>query len=127
MKRFIARGLMPFRHLLLLVGMFALVPPVQAADGVIEDVVSITTADGVVLPALLVYPDAGMNTNGPAILHLHGGPGGSPIRINSAARYAATGLARAGYTNLSIETRHATRYTFTRFDEVIEDIRGGVD
>ncbi|NKB42938.1 MAG: hypothetical protein GKS03_01545 [Alphaproteobacteria bacterium] len=127
MKRSIARGLMPFRHLLPLIGLLAFTSVAHAADGVTEDVVSMTTADGVVLPALLVYPDAGMNTNGPAILHLHGGPGGSPIRINSAARYAATGLAMAGYTNLSIESRHATRYTFTRFDEVIEDIRGGVD
>lgn len=100
---------------------------VQAADGVSEEVISFTTSDGVVLPAVLAYPDSGMNVNGPAVLHLHGGPGGSPLRVSSAARYAAEGLARAGYTNLSIETRHATRYSFTRFDEVIEDIRGGVD
>lgn len=115
------------RFFLPLIFVFASVLPAQGADGITEDVVSFTTADGVVLPALLVYPDSGMNTNGPAVLHLHGGPGGSPIRVNSAARYVATGLAGAGYTNLSIETRHATRYSFTRFDEVIEDIRGGVD
>ena len=101
--------------------------PVYAADGVTEEVVTFTTADGVILPAVLLYPEAGLNSHGPAILHLHGGPGGSPIRPNSAARYAATGLAQQGYANLSIETRHATRYSFTRFDEVIEDIRGGVD
>lgn len=98
-----------------------------AAEGVAEEVISFTTSDGVELPAVFAYPDTGMNVNGPAVLHLHGGPGGSPLRVSSAARYAAEGLARAGYTNLSIETRHATRYSFTRFDEVIEDIRGGVD
>ncbi|MDG2242773.1 MAG: alpha/beta hydrolase [Rhodospirillaceae bacterium] len=127
MKRSITKSFTPISSFLLIVGLLASPSPTMAADGIKEDVVSITTADGVVLPALLVYPDAGLNTNGPAILHLHGGPGGSPIRVNSAARYAATGLAQAGYTNLSIETRHATRYSFTRFDEVIEDIRGGVD
>ena len=110
---------MPFRYLLVLIGFLALQLSARAAEGVREDVVSFTTADGVVLPALLIYPEAGMNTNGPAVLHLHGGPGGSPVRVSSAARYAAEGLARAGYTNLSIETRHATRYSFTRFDEVI--------
>ena len=98
-----------------------------AADAVVEEVVSYTTEDGVQLPALLIYPESGMNSNGPAVVHIHGGPGGSLLRTNSAARYVAAGLARAGYTNLSIETRHATRYSFTRFDEVIEDIRGGVD
>lgn len=107
--------------------LFLLVPSTaHAADGVVEEVVSFVTADGVKLPAILTYPETGMNIHGPALLHLHGGPGGSPIRVNSAARYAAAGLARAGYTNLSIETRHATRYSFTRFDEVIEDVRGGV-
>ena len=99
----------------------------HGADGVVEEVVSFTTDDGVELPAVLVYPDSGMNINGPAVLHLHGGPGGSPVRLNSAARYVANGLAQAGYTNLSIESRHASRYSFTRFDEVIEDIRGGID
>ena len=118
---------MPFRYLLVLIGFLALPLSARAAEGVREDVVSFTTADGVVLPALLIYPEAGMNTNGPAVLHLHGGPGGSPVRVSSAARYAAEGLARAGYTNLSIETRHATRYSFTRFYEVIEDVRGGID
>lgn len=98
-----------------------------AADGVAEEIISFTTSDGVVLPAVFAYPESGMNVNGPAVLHLHGGPGGSPLRVSSAARYAAEGLARAGYTSLSIETRHATRYSFTRFDEVIEDIRGGVE
>lgn len=102
-------------------------PMARAAEGLSEEVISFTTSDGVVLPAVLLHPDSGMNVNGPAVLHLHGGPGGSPLRVSSAARYAAEGLALAGYTNLSIETRHATRYSFTRFDEVIEDIRGGVD
>ena len=118
---------MRFRFLLPLIYVFASVPPTQGAEGITEDVVSFTTADGVVLAALLVYPTSGMNTNGPAVLYLHGGPGGSPVRVNSVSRYVAAGLASAGYTNLSIETRHATRYSFTRFDEVIEDIRGGVD
>ncbi|MDG2321037.1 MAG: hypothetical protein P8L79_12330 [Rhodospirillaceae bacterium] len=98
-----------------------------AANGVVEEVISFVTNDGVELPAILTHSESGMNINGPAILHLHGGPGGSPIRVNSAARYVAEGLAQAGYTNISIETRHATRYSFTRFDEVIEDIRGGID
>ncbi|MFL2771790.1 MAG: serine aminopeptidase domain-containing protein [Rhodospirillaceae bacterium] len=99
----------------------------QAADGVIETVISFVTDDGVELPAILSYPESGMNIYGPAVLHLHGGPGGSPISLNSAARYAAAGLAKDGYTNLSIETRHATRYAFTSFDEVVEDIRAGID
>lgn len=98
-----------------------------AADGVVEDIVAFVTDDGVELPAILTYPERGMNIHGPAVMHLHGGPGGSPIRPSSAARYAAAGLAKAGYTNLSIETRHASRYSFTRFDEVVEDIRGGID
>lgn len=118
---------MVFNRICLAALLVGFVSNAHAAEGVIEEVVSFTTDDGVQLPAILAYPENGMNIYGPAILHLHGGPGGSPVRVNSAARYAASGLARAGYTNLSIETRHATRYSFTRFDEVIEDIRGGVD
>ncbi len=117
-------ALRPFIVAFFLIGLSV---SVDASEGVIEEVVSFTTNDGVQLPALLIYPQSGMNVNGPAVLHLHGGPGGSPVRTNSAARYVAGGLAQAGYTNLSIESRHASRYSFTRFDEVIEDIRGGVD
>lgn len=105
----------------------ALSPVAYAEEGISEEVITFTAGDGVRLPALFTYPEDGMNIYGPAILHLHGGPGGSPVRSSSAARYAATGLAQAGYTNLSIETRHATRYAFTQFDEVVEDIRGGID
>ena len=110
----------------LAISLIGTVSNTHAADGVIEEVLSFKTDDGVELPAILAYPESGANIHGPAVLHLHGGPGGSPLRVDSAARYVASGLARAGYTNLSIETRHATRYSFTRFDEVIEDIRGGV-
>ena len=118
---------MMFGRILILAMALAVSCMAQAAEGVVEEVVSFTTDDGVELSAILAYPESGMNINGPAVLHLHGGPGGSPVRTNSAARYVAEGLAQAGYTNLSIETRHATRYSFTRFDEVIEDIGGGID
>ena len=121
----LVRTYIPVAGFLALVMVLSL--PVRSAEGIVEEVVSFKASDGVELPSLFTYPATGMNIHGPAILHLHGGPGGSPVRANSAARYSANGLARAGYTNLSIETRHATRYAFTRFDEVIEDIRGGID
>jgi len=97
------------------------------AGVVVEEVISLTTDDGVRLPAILMYPSEGMDVHSPAIVHIHGGPGGSPISADSAARYVAEELAGAGYTNLSVESRHASRYPFTLFDEVVIDVQAAVD
>ncbi len=91
------------------------------------EVGTVTTNDGVTLPIVMTYPASGVNTGGAAILHLPDGPGISAVQPNVTSRYVAGGLARLGYTSLSLEPRYAQSYAFSRFDDAINDVRAAVD
>lgn len=87
----------------------------------------VTSSDGVSLPAVLTTPATGVNTAGAAILHLPDGPGISAVQPSMASRAIAAGLARLGYSSLSIEPRYVQSYAFSRFDDAINDVRAAVD
>lgn len=97
------------------------------ADAPAFEVGTVTTSDGVTLPMVLTYPASGVNTGGAAILHLPDGPGISTAQPAVTSRYVASGLARLGYTSLSLEPRYVQSYAFSRFDDGINDIRAAVD
>ncbi|MSO72946.1 MAG: alpha/beta fold hydrolase [Rhodospirillaceae bacterium] len=88
---------------------------------------TITTADGVQLPAILSYPASGLNPTGPVLIHLLDGPGVSAARAGEPARFVANALARRGYTSLTLEPRYARSYPFSRFDEGVTDVRAAVE
>jgi len=91
------------------------------------ELAAVTTSDGVTLPTVLTTPVTGANAGGAVILHLPDGPGSSAARPTDTARYVATGLARQGYTSLSLEPRYVQSYAFGRFDDAIHDVRAAVD
>lgn len=98
-----------------------------AGDGMTVDLATVTTADGVALPAVFTFPAGGMNTGGAAVLHLPDGPGGGVMRPSDPARYVAAGLARLGYTSLALEPRYVQSYAFSRFDDAVNDVRAAMD
>lgn len=98
-----------------------------AAEAPTYEVSTVTTSDGVTLPIVLTIPAGGVNTAGAAILHLPDGPGVSAVQPAVTSRYVAAGLARLGYTSLSLEPRYVQSYAFSRFDDAINDVRAAVD
>ncbi|MDX2142665.1 MAG: alpha/beta fold hydrolase [Rhodospirillaceae bacterium] len=107
---------------------FAQTAPARAATGAItQDVLTLTTADGVSLPALLSTPAAGYNPSSPAIVFIPDGPGLSPLRAGTPPRFLAEALAARGYVSLGLETRLTARYSFSRFDESVTDVKAAVD
>ncbi len=57
----------------------------------IQEIVSLPAEDGVQVAAVLTFPRQGMNIHGPAVVHHHGGPGGTPTVV--APRWMAECLA----------------------------------
>ncbi len=98
-----------------------------AAEAPAFELGTVTTSDGVTLPTVLTYPAGGVNTSGAAILHLPDGPGISSAQPAVTSRYVANGLARLGYTSLSLEPRYVQSYAFSRFDDAVNDVRAAVD
>ncbi|MCB2107185.1 MAG: alpha/beta hydrolase [Rhodobacteraceae bacterium] len=101
--------------------------PAAAQTAPSHEIMTLMTADGVQLPAVLSYPASGFNANAPVIVHIPDGPGLSPLDASSPARFVADALALKGYGNLSLETRLSTSYPFSRFDETVTDIKAAVD
>ena len=99
----------------------------QQASSTTQEIVTVTTADGLHLPSVFTAPAGGAYSGGPAILHLPDGPGTSSLRADDAARFAAEGLAQQGYVNLSLETRYVQSYAFSEFDDAIADVRAAID
>ena len=99
----------------------------QQLSSVTQEIVTVTTSDGLQLPAVFTSPAGGAYSGGPAILHLPDGPGISPVRAADAARFAAEGLAERGFVNLSLEPRYVQSYAFSRFDDAVADVRAAVD
>ena len=122
-----------FAKLLLVVAASLALVPVsfdvraQQPIAITQEIVTITTPDGLQVPAVFTYPAVGAYSGGPAILHLPDGPGASPVRVADAARFAAEGLAKRGFVNLSLEPRYVQSYAFSRFDDAINDVRAAVD
>lgn len=91
----------------------------------IQEIVSLPAEDGVRVAAVLTFPRQGMNIHGPAVVHHHGGPGGTPT--GGAPRWMAEGLAARGYTSLSLKSRHSSGHPWRMFAEATLDIKAAVD
>jgi alpha-beta hydrolase superfamily lysophospholipase len=102
-------------------------PARTARAAVAQEIVTLGAGDGLQVPGLMTMPAVGAPSGGPIVIHLPEGPGGGPLRAGDPARFLATGLARAGYPNLSIETRHSMQYPFSRFEEAFADVKAAVD
>lgn len=96
-------------------------------DGIVQRIVDLRASDGQRVPGVLMTPAAGIDPYSPAVVLLHGGPFGHPIRTQSAARFVAEGLACRGYTTLSILSRHAGGYYLTPLADGSRDIAAAVD
>ncbi|TAK98410.1 MAG: alpha/beta fold hydrolase [Rhodospirillaceae bacterium] len=92
-----------------------------------EEIVNLTSADGLQIPGVLTWPAGPMVPAGPVILDLPDGPGGGPLRAADTARYMAQGLAHLGYASLSLETRHTAQYPFGGFDDAFADVKAAID
>jgi len=99
----------------------------RTAGAVAQDILSITTPDGLQLPAVLHAPAAGFNPQSPVLVFLPDGPGVSPLKSSDPARFLAEGMAARGYAGLSLETRLTSRYAFSRFDESVTDVKAALD
>jgi len=98
-----------------------------AGGPISQEILTITTPDGLQLPAVLSAPAAGYSAANPAIIFLPDGPGLSPLKSSDASRYLAEAMAARGYVALSLETRLTSRYTFSRFDESVTDVKAAID
>ncbi len=103
------------------------VVPRLSSQPIAQEVITVTTPDGLQLPAVLTTPATGFNALSPAVVFLPDGPGLSPIRSSDASRFLAEALAGQGYVSLSLETRLTARYAFSRFDESVTDVKAALD
>ncbi len=101
--------------------------PTRREPPPVQEILTLSAADGLQIPAILTSPAAGVSSGGPIVIHIPDGPGGSPARRTEAARYLAVALAKLGYPNLSLETRHVMQFPFTRFEEAFADVKAAVD
>ncbi len=99
------------------------VPPRDASY--VQQIIALAGAGDVEVAAVLTHPAAGINPYAPGIVHVHGGPGGTPL--GGAPRFAAERLAARGYTNISILLRHSRQYPWMAFEEGTADIKAAVD
>ena len=91
----------------------SLSPKLDAADLVDSSVVRFKARDGMEIPNILWKPHQASATNkAPALLMVHGGPGGQTTRAYS---YVAQYLANHGYVVLGINNRGSSGYGKTFF------------
>ncbi len=93
-------------------------PEVNPANLVDARVVRFPSYDGVAIPSLLYRPlDASAANRAPAVLYIHGGPGGqSRVGYNALVQY----LANHGYVVLAVNNRGSGGYgkTFGKLDDL---------
>ncbi|MBI3949852.1 MAG: alpha/beta fold hydrolase [Acidobacteria bacterium] len=99
--------------------------PANNPSGIVQEIITLTAEDGVQVPAILTYPSSGINIYTPALIHHHGGPGGTPL--GGAPRFIAERLAARGYTNVSIKSRHSSGHPWIPFEKATLDIKAAVN
>jgi len=97
----------------------------QAPRKIVQELIYLNGENGAQIPAILTYPATGINTHSPALVHVHGGPGGGPL--SGAPRFAAEGLAERGYTSVSIKLRQSSGQVWMNFSSATPDIKAAVD
>ena len=105
--------------------LFAAVPTLAQERPYRQEVLSLTAADGRVVPTLISFPKSGMNFNAPAIIHCQGGPGASPLE--GSGPWIAAGLAEHGYTVIAPMIRHGDALFDTDFKDYARDVKAAID
>lgn len=95
--------------------------------GNVHEVIELIADDGVVIPALLMYPETGIDRHSPAMVFHHGGFGGHPARQVGAPRFVAERLAAAGYATLSLLSRQSAGHIESLYEESQKDIKAAID
>jgi len=90
-----------------------------------QEVVRLTAKDGHAVAGLMTFPEEGMNVNAPAVIHIQGGPGATPLE--GSGPWIAEGLASGGYTVVAPMVRHADKLLTASFAEFNLDIEAAVD
>jgi dienelactone hydrolase len=103
----------------------AMALPAPSAFEQQQQVVRLTTGRGEPIAAVQTTPKDGININTPAIIHIHGGPGATPL--DGSGPWIAEGLAGRGYTVLAPLARHGSHLFDFTFDEQNEGIKALVD
>ncbi|MEM6832041.1 MAG: alpha/beta fold hydrolase [Pseudomonadota bacterium] len=115
------------RRFFLLLGLLVLPFQALAADPAITtQFIRMTTSDGEEIAAFIFHPQAGMDVNSPAIVFHHGGFGGHGARTIGAPRSAAQRLAKAGYTTITLISRHVDGYLYRDIAEAKYDLAAAV-
>lgn len=96
-------------------------------SGNVHEIIELTADDGVVIPAILMYPETGLDRHSPALVFHHGGFGGHPARQVGAPRFAAERLAAAGYATLSLLSRQSAGHIDSLYEESQKDIKAAID
>ncbi|MEM9879451.1 MAG: alpha/beta fold hydrolase [Pseudomonadota bacterium] len=108
--------------------LFSAIEPAFAQNDTLDlDLFQLQADDGVVVSAFMMYPKTGLNPASPGIVFHHGGPGGHGARLIGAARYGAEGLAKLGYTTISIVSRHSNRYVDEPLENAALDVKAAVE
>jgi len=105
--------------------LFSAMPSLAQERSYRQEVMSLTAADGRVVPTLLTFPKSGMNLNAPAIIHCQGGPGASPLE--GSGPWIAAGMAEQGYTVIAPMVRHGDALFDTDFKDYAKDVKAAVD
>lgn len=100
----------------------------QSPDaGVTTSVVQLQTEDGLTIAAFLMHPESGLNPDAPGIVFHHGGFGGHGARRIGAPRSAAERMAAAGYTTITLISRHVDGYLYRDLEEARFDLAAAID
>ena len=113
--------------LALLVAILLALFPYGAKAATTQQIIQLRAADGRTVPALVIYPDGGPDTQAPVAIIHHGGPGGHPLRALSAARWAADYFANRGYITISLLSRISRDVIDQPFGAGAADIKSAVD
>ncbi len=90
-----------------------------------QNLIKLFAADGHVIPTLITIPPGGINTDMPAVIHLHGGPGAAPLA--GSGRWIAERLAANGYMTVAPQTAHSTHYFNYTFEQLDGEVAATVN
>lgn len=113
--------------LVVLFTFFSFVQTVLADQGFVQRVVKFETDDGMQVPAILTYPTSGIDPYTAAFIHYPDGMSAHPVDSDGVPRFFAEKAAEAGYTSISLLSRHAGYYHSRPLEEGRYDIKAAVD
>jgi dipeptidyl aminopeptidase/acylaminoacyl peptidase len=97
-------------------------PAIDPADLVDTEIVRYPSFDGLQIPAVLMKPHLAPGEKAPALIDVHGGPGGqSRVGYNAMLQY----LVNSGYVVLRVNNRGSSGYGKTFFK--LDDLKHGED